>query len=485
MVGTLYVVVSLAVAFYAIPTFWENWVVPLLGDVVGSAASIVLLAVVMMAAIAGLAFVGVWLVGPNPVKGLRAGIFIGLLGMLLIGLVVSVLGFFLELKFYTSLMSAGSAVLTGRIVCGVLTALLLVLLGWFFFGAGFQHFIVRLEEQGWFNATAYKRSQGRNVRAYTIAGILLVAGCGIYTMRTHGSLDTMGPNLSMAIPFTGSLRIYGGDEGDDTVLNDFRNGQEVPELRGWFKITARTLDSLDSLVSPGSEKEDGAALSKLKSLKNKEFRTQDEFSIALKNVLTKEEFDRWGEAVLRYAALELDRFALRDQETEFKETHVKILEPGDPFVQEDHTFQRGQIVKRETFDAANEDETVHQGKHSTEAKLSLPSPEHALYLQITVLPHISYTLPLLLGFLAGWIGWRIVNLPAFADFLIATEAELNKVSWTTRSRLIQDTIVVLVTVILLAFFLLVADVGWSWILRTVGVLHGGQAVAGEKAETRW
>ena len=32
------------------------------------------------------------------------------------------------------------------------------------------------------------------------------------------------------------------------------------------------------------------------------------------------------------------------------------------------------------------------------------------------------------------------------DFLIATEAEMNKVSWTTRKRLVKDTIVVLVTV---------------------------------------
>ncbi len=33
---------------------------------------------------------------------------------------------------------------------------------------------------------------------------------------------------------------------------------------------------------------------------------------------------------------------------------------------------------------------------------------------------------------ALWLAWRVVNVPSFADFLIATEAELNKVSWTTR-----------------------------------------------------
>ncbi len=83
---------------------------------------------------------------------------------------------------------------------------------------------------------------------------------------------------------------------------------------------------------------------------------------------------------------------------------------------------------------------------------------------LTLLPDIAITVPLLLIALSAWIGWRIVNFPAFADFLIATEAELNKVSWTTRKRLIQDTIVVLVTVLLFSLFLLVVDQAWGWAL---------------------
>ena len=59
-------------------------------------------------------------------------------------------------------------------------------------------------------------------------------------------------------------------------------------------------------------------------------------------------------------------------------------------------------------------------------------------------------MPLLLLALSLWLAWRMVNLPPFADFLIATEAELNKVSWTTQQRLVQDTIVVLITTFLLA-----------------------------------
>jgi preprotein translocase SecE subunit len=71
-----------------------------------------------------------------------------------------------------------------------------------------------------------------------------------------------------------------------------------------------------------------------------------------------------------------------------------------------------------------------------------------------------------------WLAWRIVNVPAFADFLIATEAEMNKVSWTTQRRLVQDTLVVLVTVVLMAFYLFGMDVMWKSVLSwpPIGVL---------------
>jgi preprotein translocase SecE subunit len=91
---------------------------------------------------------------------------------------------------------------------------------------------------------------------------------------------------------------------------------------------------------------------------------------------------------------------------------------------------------------------------------------------VTVLSDIEYTIPLLLAALTFWIAWRAVNLPTFADFLIATEAEMNKVSWSSKRRLLQDTIVVLVTVVLLTLFLLVVDIFWGWLLslRPIGVL---------------
>ena len=91
---------------------------------------------------------------------------------------------------------------------------------------------------------------------------------------------------------------------------------------------------------------------------------------------------------------------------------------------------------------------------------------------VTLLTDIGYTLPILLGVAVFWVAWRAVNVPTFADFLIATEVEMNKVSWSSRKRLIQDTIVVLVFVILMTLFLMVVDFFWGWLLSRsfIGVL---------------
>lgn len=64
-----------------------------------------------------------------------------------------------------------------------------------------------------------------------------------------------------------------------------------------------------------------------------------------------------------------------------------------------------------------------------------------------------------------WTAYRAVNYPKFADFLIAVEAEMNKVSWPSRKELIRSTIVVLVTIFLLASVLFLYDFLWKFILN--------------------
>ncbi|MBL8821029.1 MAG: preprotein translocase subunit SecE [Planctomycetia bacterium] len=75
--------------------------------------------------------------------------------------------------------------------------------------------------------------------------------------------------------------------------------------------------------------------------------------------------------------------------------------------------------------------------------------------------------------LAGaiWFAYRLVNHPPMAEFLINTEAELAKVTWTSRKRLIRDTGVVLLTVLFFAVFLYLLDIIWVLVLTALGVLQ--------------
>lgn len=80
-------------------------------------------------------------------------------------------------------------------------------------------------------------------------------------------------------------------------------------------------------------------------------------------------------------------------------------------------------------------------------------------------------IPTLALLISGWIIFRIIHFPPFAEFLIATEAEMNKVSWTSKDDLYRMTTVVLATVVVMAVFLFVVDWLWLFILRNIGVLQ--------------
>lgn len=117
---------------------------------------------------------------------------------------------------------------------------------------------------------------------------------------------------------------------------------------------------------------------------------------------------------------------------------------------------------------------IYQGSIPEQWRLAIPflGGEGDGPRAVTVMSAAQYVVPVLLLGLAAWVAFRAVNLPTFAEFLIATEAEMNKVSWSSRKRLAQDTVVVLVTTILMALFLLAVDLFWGWLLSSkyVGVL---------------
>jgi preprotein translocase subunit SecE len=67
------------------------------------------------------------------------------------------------------------------------------------------------------------------------------------------------------------------------------------------------------------------------------------------------------------------------------------------------------------------------------------------------------------GISAGFallIFW-LSSKPLVADFLIAAESEMKKVSWSTRKEIAVSTFVVIVLVVILAILLGVADLGFK------------------------
>lgn len=79
-------------------------------------------------------------------------------------------------------------------------------------------------------------------------------------------------------------------------------------------------------------------------------------------------------------------------------------------------------------------------------------------------PEWQFALPGALLAVSLWVCYRVVNVPAFADFLIAVEAEMNKVSWPTRSELFRASAVVLIMIFSLGVVLAVYDVFWKVLL---------------------
>ena len=302
LLGVLYVLGSIGIVFYAVPALWAA----IVGDALGRVGFInqSLLLLVMLAAAVGLGFLGARLAGPEMPRGARAGIAGGVAALLLIALVTVGVGHLLE-----SWLGADKAML-GLAVMAVLGISLLFWLVRSYFRSSFESLLVQIEEQGWLTLGPYKKNQGQRVRRGTMLGVLAIAGCGIYTLIQHRTLEFGGHHWVLALPFSGG-----------------------------------------------------------------------------------------------------------------------------------HGFM--------------------------------------------LLRDVRFTIPIVLTLASLWFAYRLVNFPAFADFLIATEAELNKVSWASRKRLMQDTIVVLTTVVLLTIFIFLADMVWFTALKWAGVINIPDRPQAERVEVDW
>lgn len=78
-----------------------------------------------------------------------------------------------------------------------------------------------------------------------------------------------------------------------------------------------------------------------------------------------------------------------------------------------------------------------------------------------------YVIPAAVLVVGVWFGYRIVNYPPFADFLIAVEAEMNKVTWPTSTELVRSSVVVIVLIAGLTTVLFGYDTVWSALLKYI------------------
>ncbi|NLH15642.1 MAG: preprotein translocase subunit SecE [Phycisphaerae bacterium] len=82
-----------------------------------------------------------------------------------------------------------------------------------------------------------------------------------------------------------------------------------------------------------------------------------------------------------------------------------------------------------------------------------------LYRELAVAENIwiQALVPVALCAVGGGILYWMMNLPKVADFMIASEGEIKKVSWSSRSELVASTTIVLVVVVVLSLLIMFTD----------------------------
>jgi preprotein translocase subunit SecE len=80
---------------------------------------------------------------------------------------------------------------------------------------------------------------------------------------------------------------------------------------------------------------------------------------------------------------------------------------------------------------------------------------------------LRFLVPGLLLAAGLWLAFRAVNVPRFADFLIAVETEMTKVSWPSFDEVVRSSAVIIFLIFALAAILAAYDLFWWWFLRLI------------------
>lgn len=80
---------------------------------------------------------------------------------------------------------------------------------------------------------------------------------------------------------------------------------------------------------------------------------------------------------------------------------------------------------------------------------------------------LRFVVPAVLLAIGLWACWRIVNIPSFAEFLIAVEVEMAKVSWPSADEVFRSSVVIIFLIFALSAILAGYDLFWAFLLRPV------------------
>lgn len=84
---------------------------------------------------------------------------------------------------------------------------------------------------------------------------------------------------------------------------------------------------------------------------------------------------------------------------------------------------------------------------------------------------LKYVVPGAVAVFGCWLAFRVIHHEKFAEFLIATETEVEKVHWPDRQHVHRASVVVIVTMLMMGAMLFVFDVIWRYIFSAIGFLQ--------------